>query len=82
MPIEFSWRAFATDAEESEKKNRLNSQLSLEEGDELNEIEAQFASGRIDGTDDEGSLDSDDSYDTTELAAKQKRRHQKAISAL
>jgi hypothetical protein len=42
----------------------------LEEGDELNEIEAQFASGKIDADDDDGSLDSDDSYDTTELAAK------------
>ena len=71
MPIEFSWRAFATDLEEQEKKDRLNSQLSLEEGDELNEIEAQFASGKIDGDDDDdGSLDSDDSYDTTELNAK------------
>jgi hypothetical protein len=70
VPIEFSWRAFATDLEEQEKKDRLNSQLSLEEGDELNEIEAQFASGKIDGDDDDGSLDSDDSYDTTELNAK------------
>jgi hydrocephalus-inducing protein len=40
VPIEFSWRAFATDNEEKEKKDRLNTQLTLEEGDELNEIEA------------------------------------------
>lgn len=82
VPIEFSWRAFATDNEEKEKKDRLNSQLSLEEGDELNEIEAQFASGKFDGEDEEGSLDSDDSYDNSELAAKQERRRQKALSAL
>jgi hydrocephalus-inducing protein len=28
VPIEFSWRAFATDKEENEKKSRLNMQLS------------------------------------------------------
>lgn len=70
VPIEFSWRAFATDLEEKEKKDRLNSQLNLEEGDELNEIESQFINGKGENDDDEGSLDSDDSYDNSELAAK------------
>lgn len=70
VPIDFSWRAFATDLEEKEKKDRLNSQLNLEEGDELNEIESQFINGKGENDDDEGSLDSDDSYDNSELAAK------------
>ena len=60
----------------------MNTQLTLEESDELNEIEAQFASGKFDDEDEEGSLDSDDSYDNTEIAAKRERRRQKAISAL
>ena len=61
VPIEFSWRAFATDKEENEKKNRLNSQLSQEESEE----KALLQNGEID--DDNDSLDSDDSYDTAEL---------------
>jgi hydrocephalus-inducing protein len=74
VPIEFSWRAFATDIEEKEKKERLNAQLSLEEADELQEIEAQFADGKFNDEDDEVSLDSDDSYDNSELNAKLERR--------
>ncbi len=42
VPIEFSWRAFATEAEEIDKKDRLNAQLLTEEADELNEIEQRF----------------------------------------
>jgi hydrocephalus-inducing protein len=61
VPIEFSWRAFATDKEENEKKNRLNSQLSQEESEE----KALLQNGEID--DDNDSLDSDDSYDAAEL---------------
>jgi len=59
--------------EENEKKDRLCKQLALEEGDELADIEQAFANGR--GlSDDEGSLDSDDSYNQDELAAKNERR--------
>ena len=66
VPIEFSWRAFATEAEEKEKKDRLIKQLTEEEAEELHEIDLNFTSGN--GTDDEeGSLDSDDSYDNNEL---------------
>ena len=43
VPIEFSWRAFATELEEKEKKERLNAQLNTEELDELNEIERRFS---------------------------------------
>jgi hydrocephalus-inducing protein len=31
VPVEFSWRAFATEREEQEKKARLNLQLTQEE---------------------------------------------------
>ena len=82
VPIEFSWRAFATEAEETDKKDRLNAQLTTEESEELAEIERKFASGTLSDDDDEGSLDSDDSYDQTELSAKNERRRQKALSAL
>lgn len=34
VPIEFSWRAFATEREELEKKARLNMQLTQEEAEE------------------------------------------------
>lgn len=81
VPIEFSWRAFATEAEERDKKDRLNAQLQTEEADELNEIEQRFKHGTLD-EDDDGSLDSDDSYDQSEVAAKQQRHRQKAQSAL
>lgn len=81
VPIEFSWRAFATEAEERDKKDRLNAQLQTEEADELNEIEQRFQNGTLD-EDDDGSLDSDDSYDQSEVAAKQQRHRQKAQSAL
>ena len=62
VPIEFSWRAFAAEIEENEKKERLNQQLSIEEQDELSEIERKFATGDLSDDDGEGSLDSDDSY--------------------
>ena len=80
VPIEFSWRAFATEAEEKEKKDRLIKQLSQEEAEELHEIETNFTQG--DDEDDEGSLDSDDSYDTNELQSKVVRRKEKALNTL
>ena len=81
VPIEFSWRAFATDGEETEKKERLCKQLAQEEAEEVAEIEQAFASGK--GlSDDDGSLDSDDSYDDKEVEAKMERRRQKAISTV
>lgn len=82
VPIEFSWRAFATEGEESEKKERLNAQLAIEESDEHGEIERKFASGNLSDDDDDGSLDSDDSYNQDELQLKSERRKQKALSAL
>jgi hydrocephalus-inducing protein len=62
VPIEFSWRAFATEKEENEKKSRLNMQLSQEEAEERAMLEGQEhnESG-------EESLDSDDSYDQAEM---------------
>jgi hydrocephalus-inducing protein len=42
VPIEFSWRAFATEAEEKEKKDRLIKQLTQEEAEELHEIDLNF----------------------------------------
>jgi hydrocephalus-inducing protein len=80
VPIEFSWRAFATDAEEKEKKERLIAQLTQEENEELREIEAKFGQGMSD--EDEGSLDSDDSYNETEMKNKDVRRKAKALSTL
>jgi hydrocephalus-inducing protein len=62
VPIEFSWRAFATEGEEADKKERLNAQLSIEEQDEHADIERRFAEGELSEDDDDGSLDSDDSY--------------------
>jgi hydrocephalus-inducing protein len=82
VPIEFSWRAFATEMEENEKKERLNAQLQIEEQDEHSDIERKFHSGNLSDDDDDGSLDSDDSYSNTELEAKNERRKQKAASAL
>lgn len=38
VPIEFSWRAFATELEENEKKMRLTAQLSQEENEERMDI--------------------------------------------
>lgn len=74
MPIEFSWRAFATENEEQDKKDRLNSQLEIEEQEEHIEIERRFNQGALTDDDDDGSLDSDDSYDQNELSLKQERR--------
>ena len=62
MPIEFSWRAFATEKEENEKKMRLNTQLSQEEAEERGMLESQDQNESG-----EESLDSDDSYDDNEL---------------
>jgi len=76
VPIEFSWRAFATDKEENEKKNRLNAQLSQEESEE----KALLQNGDID--DDNDSLDSDDSYNAKEITQKNERRKEKAIATL
>lgn len=81
VPIEFSWRAFATEAEERDKKDRLNSQLNNEQNDELAEIERRFNNQSL-SEDEEGSLDSDDSYDAAELSAKQERKKQKALNGL
>jgi len=39
VPIEFSWRAFATEMEENAKKQRLNLQLTQEENEEKDEID-------------------------------------------
>ena len=61
VPIEFSWRAFATENEEKEKN---------------------FANGRGMSDEDEGSLDSDDSYDNNELQNKNARRKEKALNTL
>lgn len=67
VPIEFSWRAFATEHEETDKKERLNLQLQSEQQDEFQEIERRAADGNLSDDDDDGSLDSDDSYDTAEI---------------
>ena len=74
VPIEFSWRAFATETEERDKKDRLNAQLAVEEQDEHTEIERRFKNGQLSDDEDDGSLDSDDSYDQSELSLKQERR--------
>ena len=73
MPVEFSWRAFATEREEAEKKVRLNSQLSQEESEERTSIEEQTTLEDSAGE----SLNSDDSYDEDELHKKQDRTHLK-----
>jgi len=62
VPIEFSWRAFATEKEENEKKMRLNMQLSQEEAEERAMLESQDQNESGDE-----SLDSDDSYDEAEI---------------
>ena len=80
VPIEFSWRAFATEVEEQAKKTRLNLQLSQEEQEEKEEIELAIDQGEDEGEDQ--SLDSDDSYDETELKAKKERKKQRAIATL
>jgi hydrocephalus-inducing protein len=82
VPIEFSWRAFATETEEEDKKDRLNSQLDIEEQEEHTEIERRFNQNALTDDEEDGSLDSDDSYDQNELSLKQERRRQKALSAL
>jgi hydrocephalus-inducing protein len=71
--VEFSWRAFATEREENEKKHRLNLQLMQEEQEERSGIDE---STTIEDSPNE-SLNSDDSYDEDELRHKQARTHQK-----
>ena len=71
VPVEFSWRAFATEREENEKKHRLNLQLMQEEQEERSGIED---STTIEDSPNE-SLNSDDSYDEDELRLKQARTH-------
>lgn len=73
VPVEFSWRAFATEREENEKKHRLNLQLMQEEQEERSGIN-DSTSIEDSPTD---SLNSDDSYDEDELRLKQARTHQK-----
>ena len=68
MPVEFSWRAFATEKEEYEKKTRLNLQLSQEEAEERMILEESNLEESM-----AESLDSDDSYDEDELNKKQER---------
>jgi hydrocephalus-inducing protein len=77
VPIEFSWRAFATEKEENEKKTRLNMQLSQEESEERGALESQDQNESG-----EESLDSDDSYDEAELALRRERAQEKAIATL
>jgi hydrocephalus-inducing protein len=68
VPVEFSWRAFATEREENEKKLRLNMQLSQEEAEERMILEESNLEESM-----ADSLDSDDSYDEDELNKKQER---------
>ena len=77
VPVEFSWRAFATEREEREKKARLNLQLSQEEAEERMILEESNLEESM-----AESLDSDDSYDEDELNKKQERAQQKAIATL
>jgi hydrocephalus-inducing protein len=74
VPVEFSWRAFATEREELEKKNRLNLQLSQEEAEERAGLEESQTTHEDSA---EESLNSDDSYDEDELKKKQQRTHSK-----
>jgi hydrocephalus-inducing protein len=68
VPIEFSWRAFATEREENDKKMKLNMQLSQEEAEERMILEESNLEESM-----AESLDSDDSYDEDELNKKQER---------
>ena len=72
VPVEFSWRAFATEREEQDKKQRLNLQLMQEEQEERSAIDESTTI-----EDSPESLNSDDSYDEVELRMKQARTHQK-----
>ncbi len=71
--MEFSWRAFATEKEETDKKARLNMQLMQEEQEERSALEE---STTIEDSPND-SLNSDDSYDEDEIRLKQVRSHQK-----
>lgn len=68
VPVEFSWRAFATEREELDKKARLALQLSQEEAEERASIEENNTT-----LEDTESLNSDDSYDEDELRKQQDR---------
>lgn len=68
MPVEFSWRAFATEREENEKKMKLNLQLSQDEAEEKMILEESNLNDSV-----AESLDSDDSYDEDELNKKRER---------
>lgn len=68
VPVEFSWRAFATEREELDKKARLALQLSQEEAEERASIEENNTT-----LEDTESLNSDDSYDEDELRKRQDR---------
>jgi hydrocephalus-inducing protein len=73
VPVEFSWRAFATEREEADKKARLNLQLMQEEQEERSALED---STTIEDSPTD-SLNSDDSYDEDEIKLKHARTHQK-----
>jgi hydrocephalus-inducing protein len=73
VPVEFSWRAFATEREEFEKKTRLNLQLSQEEAEERSAIDESQTT--LEDSAGEQSLNSDDSYDEDELQKKHSRTH-------
>lgn len=65
VPVEFSWRAFANEVEESKKKLQLITQLNEEEiGERMILEESQLDESMAE------SLDSDDSYDEEELVKK------------
>jgi len=74
VPVEFSWRAFATEHEEHEKKNRLNLQLSQEEAEERSGIDESTTTLEDSAGE---SLNSDDSYDEDEMRQKNQRTLQK-----
>ena len=70
--MEFSWRAFATEREENEKKARLNLTLTQEEAEERMILEESNLEESM-----AESLNSDDSYDEDEINKKRERAQQK-----
>ena len=77
VPVEFSWRSFATEVEENKKKLQLINTLNEEEAGERMTIDDVSADESADD-----SLDSNDSYDEDELNKKAERKQVKAISTL
>ena len=72
VPVEFSWRLSKSEKDERDKKEQLSQKLQAEES--ANKVileEAQFDES------DEGSMDSDDSYDEDELNKKRERKVKK-----